>query len=56
MTALIKSIKNAPTKLTMSQARALEPYFSDKACITAKPFAVEPIEKPTPPTLNITVS
>ena len=23
MTALIKSIKNAPTKLTMSQARAL---------------------------------
>ncbi|EJW96967.1 hypothetical protein EVA_14925 [gut metagenome] len=54
--ALIKSIKKAPTKLTISQALGLWPYFSPRPCMFVSPVEVEPIQKPQPPTVNITAS
>ena len=54
MSALMRSIKKAPTMPTMSQDCGMGPYYSLRACMFARPFAVAPKEKPMPPTVSIT--
>ena len=54
--ALVKSIKNAPTKETTNHAFGDGPYLLAKDNILTKAFGVAPKPKPIAPEPNITES